>query len=303
MGEFIGLAYYAEVPAVVFDVQRTGPSTGMPTRTQQGDILSCAYASHGDTKHICLYPADPREAFEMAVAAFDLAERFQTPVFVLSDLDIGMNDWMVPKLTWDDSYRPDRGKVLSADELEKAEKFYRYLDVDGDGITYRTLPGVHPKGAYFTRGSGHNKFGGYTEDSEEYQEVLDRLGRKVKGAAKSVPPPSFIRRTGAKKSIVSIGGCHGACLEALDLLAADGQVIDYMRIRGFPFGEEVREFLEQHETNYIVEQNRDGQLRSLLLLETGVPGAKMESVRHYSGLPLSAHQVITSIKNMARKAA
>ncbi len=166
MGEFLGLAYYAEVPAVIFDVQRTGPSTGMPTRTQQGDLMACAYASHGDTKHVCLYPANPREAFEMAVAAFDLAERFQTPVFVLSDLDIGMNDWVIPKLTWDDAYRPDRGKVLSPAELEELKVFYRYLDVDGDGIPERTLPGVHPKGAYFTRGSGHNKFGGYTEDAE-----------------------------------------------------------------------------------------------------------------------------------------
>ncbi len=162
MSEFIGLGYYAEVPAVIFDIQRTGPSTGMPTRTQQGDLMLCAYASHGDTRHICLYPADPKEAFELGARAFDLAERFQTPVFVLSDLDIGMNDWMVPKLTWDDAYTPDRGKVLSAQELEEAKSFYRYLDVDGDGIPYRSLPGVHPKGAYFARGSGHNKYAVYT---------------------------------------------------------------------------------------------------------------------------------------------
>ena len=172
MNEFIGLAYYTEIPAVIFDVQRTGPSTGMPTRTQQGDLMTCAYASHGDTRHICLYPGDPREAFEFAVMSFDLAERFQTPVFVLSDLDIGMNDWMIPKLAWDDAYRPDRGKVLSAEQLEEVKTFYRYMDADGDGIPYRTLPGTHPKGAYFTRGSGHNKYGGYTEDPEEYQEVL-----------------------------------------------------------------------------------------------------------------------------------
>ena len=162
MNEFIGLAYYSEVPAVIFDVQRTGPSTGMPTRTQQGDLMLCAYASHGDTRHICIYPADPKEAFEFAAKSFDIAERFQTPVFVLTDLDIGMNDWMVPKLTWDDTYRPDRGKVLSAEELESAKSFYRYLDVDGDGVPQRSLPGVHPKVAYFTRGSGHNKFGAYT---------------------------------------------------------------------------------------------------------------------------------------------
>ena len=303
MGEFLGLAYYAEIPAVLFDVQRTGPSTGMPTRTQQGDIMSCAYASHGDTKHICVYPADPKEAFEMAVAAFDLAEKFQTPVFVLSDLDIGMNDWMIPKLNWDDSYKPNRGKVLNAEDLEKAEKFYRYYDVDGDGIPYRTLPGVHPKGAYFTRGSGHNKFGGYTEDGDEYQEVLDRIGRKVAGAAKSVPSPVVMKRPGASVGIVTIGGCHGACVEALDLLAADGIQADFMRVRGFPFSEEVTEFLNQHETNFIVEQNRDGQLRNLLLLETGVPGSKLDSIRYYSGYPLSAHHVISAVKNKLRMAA
>ena len=183
MSEFIGLAYYAEVPSVFFDVQRTGPSTGMPTRTQQGDIMLCAYASHGDTKHIVLFPGDPKECFEFAVAAFDLAERFQTPVFVVLDLDIGMNDWMIPKLEWDDGYEWDRGKVLDAEELEAAERFYRYLDVDGDHIPYRTLPGVHPKGAYFTRGSGHDKYGRYTEDSDAYVEVVDRLLAKVESAA------------------------------------------------------------------------------------------------------------------------
>ena len=187
MSEFVGLGYYAEIPGVIFDVQRVGPSTGLPTRTAQGDIISTALLSHGDTRHICLYPADPAEAFEMAAKAFDLAERFQTPVFLVSDLDIGMNDWMVPKLAWDDSYKPDRGKVLSAAELEKAKSFYRYLDVDGDGIPQRSLPGVHPKGAYFTRGSGHNSKGAYTEDADEYQEVLDRIGRKIQGATRAVP--------------------------------------------------------------------------------------------------------------------
>ena len=296
MNEFLGLAYYAEIPAVVFDVQRTGPSTGMPTRTQQGDLLSCAYASHGDTKHICLYPCDPREAFEFAVAAFDLAERFQTPVLVLTDLDIGMNDWMIPKLTWDDNYRPDRGKVLSAEELESVKGFSRYLDVDGDGIPYRSLPGVHPKGAYFTRGSGHNKFGAYTEDAEEYQEVLDRIARKILGACKAVPPPVIKRRPGAKLGLVTVGGCHAACLEALDLLAGDGMPLDYMRIRGLPFGDDVREFLEEHDTNYVVEQNRDGQLRSLLMLETVVPRSKMESVRSYAGFPMSAQDVMAGVQ-------
>ena len=303
MNEFIGLAYYAEVPAVIFDIQRTGPSTGMPTRTQQGDLMMCAYASHGDTRHICIYPADPREAFEFAVKAFDLAERFQTPVFVLSDLDIGMNDWMVPKLTWDDSYRPDRGKVLTAEELEQAKAFYRYLDSDGDGIPYRTLPGVHPKGAYFTRGSGHNKFGGYTEDGDEYVDVMDRLQRKTQSAAKAVPTPVFRNTPGARMGIVTVGGCHAACMEAMDILAKEGVAIDYMRVRGFPFGDEVHRFLESHDVNFIVEQNRDAQLRSLLMLETGVHIEKLESVRYYGGFPLSAHHVISGVKARIEKAA
>ncbi|MGE0445454.1 MAG: 2-oxoacid:acceptor oxidoreductase subunit alpha [Vicinamibacterales bacterium] len=303
MNEFIGLAYYAEVPAVIFDVQRTGPSTGMPTRTQLGDLMSCAYASHGDTRHICIYPSDPREAFEFAVAAFDLAERFQTPVFVLSDLDIGMNDWMVPKLQWDDSYRPDRGKVLSAAELEQVKTFHRYLDVDGDGIPYRTLPGIHPKGAYFTRGSGHNKLGGYTEDGVEYAEVMDRIDRKVQRAARFVPQPIIKASPGAKLGLVTVGGCHAGCVEALDLMAKEGLHLDYMRIRGFPFTEEVTKFLESHEINFIVEQNRDGQLRNMLMLETGVPVEKLESVRNYEGFPMSAHHVISGVKAKIEKAA
>jgi 2-oxoglutarate/2-oxoacid ferredoxin oxidoreductase subunit alpha len=302
MNEFIGLAYYAEIPAVVFDVQRTGPSTGMPTRTQQGDLLLCAYASHGDTRHICLYPADPREAFELSVKAFDLADRFQTPVFVLSDLDIGMNDWMVPKLTWDDAYRPDRGKVLSAEDLEKVKTFYRYFDHDGDGIPYRTLPGTHPKGAYFTRGSGHNKYGGYTEDDAEYTEVMDRLGRKIQNATRAVPAP-LVQSHGGKIGLVTVGGCHAACVEALDLLAKDGVALDYMRVRGFPFGDDVRKFLESHEVNFVVEQNRDAQLRSLLMLETGIHVEKLESVRYYGGFPMSAEYVVSGVKAKLERAA
>ncbi|MBS1816397.1 MAG: 2-oxoacid:acceptor oxidoreductase subunit alpha [Acidobacteria bacterium] len=303
MNEFLGLAYYAEIPAVVFDVQRTGPSTGMPTRTQQCDLMMCAYASHGDTKHICLYPSDPREAFEFAVKAFDLAERYQTPVFVLTDLDIGMNDWMVPMLQWDDSYRPDRGKVLTAEQLAEAKAFYRYLDVDGDGIAARSLPGTHPKGAYFARGSGHNKFGGYTEDAEEYTEVVDRIARKVNGARRAVPAPVTQGPGNARLGILTVGGCHAACMEAVDQLAAEGIVVDYMRVRGFPFGEEVTAFLEKHETVFVVEQNRDGQLRSLLTLETGVPVARMESVRYYGGYPMSAHHVIAGIRARLEKVA
>ena len=303
MNEFIGLAYYAEVPAVIFDVQRTGPSTGMPTRTQQGDLMMAAYASHGDTRHICLYPADPREAFELAAKAFDFAERFQTPVFVLSDLDIGMNDWMVPKLTWDDSYKPDRGKVLTAEQLEQVKSFYRYLDVDGDGIPYRTLPGTHPKGAYFTRGSGHNKFGAYTEDAEEYTEVVDRIDRKIQRATKVLPAPVVRRTPGAKLAVLTIGGCHAACNEALDQLAKEGIALNYMRVRSFPFGDDVAKFIESHELTFVVEQNRDAQLRSLLQLETGLPIDKMESVRFYGGFPMSAHHVISGIKARLDKAA
>jgi 2-oxoglutarate ferredoxin oxidoreductase subunit alpha len=303
MTEFIGLAYYAEVPAVIFDVQRTGPSTGMPTRTQQGDLMLCAYASHGDTRHICLYPSDPREAFEFAVQSFDLAERFQTPVFVLSDLDIGMNDWMIPKLAWDDAYRPDRGKVLGPAELEEVASFKRYLDVDGDGIPYRTLPGQHPKGAYFTRGSGHNRFGDYTEDGDEYVDVLDRIDRKIQRAARAVPQPLIRTAPGAKLGLVTVGGCHAACVEALDLFAKEGVALDYMRVRGFPFGDEVRAFLEAHAVNFVVEQNRDGQLRSLLTLETGVPLERLESVRHYGGFPMSAHHVMSGVRAKLEKAA
>ncbi len=303
MTEFLGLAYYAEVPAVVFDVQRTGPSTGMPTRTQQGDLLLCAFASHGDTRHLCLYPADPREAFEFAVQAFDVAERFQTPVFVLTDLDIGMNDWMVPKLSWDDSYRPDRGKVLSAEQLEQVASFHRYLDVDGDGVPYRTLPGTHPKGAYFTRGSGHNRLGGYTEDPDEYTDVVDRIARKIQNARRALPQPIVRRQPGAKLGLVTVGACHAACMEALDLLAQEGIVMDFMRVRGYPFADEVGAFLEAHDMNFIVEQNRDGQLRSLITLDTGVPLEKLESVRYYGGFPLSAHHVITGVKAKLEKAA
>ena len=303
MNEFIGLAYYAEIPAVIVDVQRTGPSTGMPTRTQQGDLMECAYASHGDTRHICLYPADPKEAFEFAAKAFDIAERFQTPTFLVSDLDIGMNDWMVPKFTWDDNYQPDRGKVLSAEELEQAKNFWRYYDHDGDGIPQRSLPGVHPKGAYFTRGSGHNKYGAYTEDAAEYQEVLDRLNRKVQGATKAVPQPLIKQTPGATVGLVTVGGCHAACVEAMDLLAQDGIKVNYMRVRGFPFGDEVREFLEQHEVNFVVEQNRDAQLRSLFMLDLGVHIEKLESVRYYAGFPMSAHHVISGVKAKLEKVA
>src|SRR5256714_12987668 len=239
MSEFIGLAYYTEIPGVFFDIQRTGPSTGMPTRTQQADLLSIAYLSHGDTKHIALFPADPGECFYMSLAAFDLAERFQTPVFVVSDLDIGMNDWMVKRLTWDDNYRPDRGKVLSAEELATIQRFSRYLDVDGDGIAARSLPGVHPKGAYFVRGSGHDKHAAYTEDADEYREVVDRLTKKLKTAERAVPEPETMLARGGRHAsaigLVSLGGTRAAMMEAVDRLEAEGTAADYMRVRAFSF--------------------------------------------------------------------
>lgn len=295
MQEFIGLAYYADVPAVFFDIQRTGPSTGMPTRTQQADLLSIAYASHGDTKHIALFPANPEECFHMAVQAFDLAERFQTPVFVASDLDIGMNDWMCRRLTWNDGYRPDRGKVLSAEEVAALPRFSRYLDVEGDGITPRTLPGVHPKAAYFTRGSGHDRHGAYTEDAAAYRDVVDRLTRKLAGAAEAVPAPEIRTQPGAEIGIVSLGGCHAAVMEALDRLREQGIACDYMRVRGFPFGAAVSDFLHTHTQVFVVEQNRDAQLRSLLALETGIARDRMTPVLDYGGLPLTAELVIHAV--------
>ena len=295
MSEFIGLSYYAEIPAVIFDVQRTGPSTGMPTRTQQCDLLLCAYASHGDTKHILLFPAEPHECFDMAVRAFDLAERFQTPVFVLSDLDIGMNDWSSPRLEWDDAFVHDRGKLLGPEELSELETFYRYLDVDEDGITARTLPGVDPKGAYFTRGSGHTKLGVYTEDSEEYVEVVDRIARKIESSPASLPEPLTEERDGAEIGIVGLGSSDGAVREAIARLAEQGIQVDYMRIRAFPFHDAVKRFLESHEQVFVVEQNRDAQLRSLLALEAGVPKERLASVIYYGGLPLSAHHVLEGV--------
>jgi 2-oxoglutarate ferredoxin oxidoreductase subunit alpha len=295
MNELLGLAYFAEIPAVVVDVQRVGPSTGMPTRTQQADILECAYASHGDTKHILLFPANPNECFHLAVKAFDLAEHFQTPVIVLSDLDIGMNDWVVPRLQWDDSYRPDRGKVLTAEQLDELPQFYRYLTDDDDHVPPRTLPGVNSKGAFFTRGSGHNKFGAYTEIPDEYQEVLDRLALKHAAAARHVPEPVVERVPDARVGIITVGSCDLAVREARVELRERGVATGYMRIRGFPFDDPVIRFVEEHEVTFVVEQNRDGQLRSLLLLETPLPKEKLRSVRVYGGFPLSARPVVQEI--------
>jgi 2-oxoglutarate ferredoxin oxidoreductase subunit alpha len=300
MNELIGLAYYAEIPAVIVDVQRVGPATGMPTRTQQGDILLAAYASHGDTKHIILFPANPAECFYFAAQCFDLAERFQTPVFMLSDLDIGMNDWVVPRLMWDDGFVPDRGRVLTDAEIEALPKFYRYSPEDELGVAARTLPGVNPKGAFFTRGSGHNKLGGYTEIPDEYQEVMERLLRKHTAARAHVPPAVIEKHgghvgSGTSVGVLTVGGCDLAVREALGVLAEQGVAADYCRVRGFPFGDDVEAFLAEHATIFVVEQNRDAQLRSLLVLETAAPKEKLKSIVAYGGFPLQASQVVAGV--------
>jgi 2-oxoglutarate ferredoxin oxidoreductase subunit alpha len=295
MSEFVGLGYYAEVPGVFVDVQRVGPSTGMPTRTQQGDLLKIAYLSHGDTKHIALFPANPEECFYMMTQAFDLAERFQTPTFLVTDLDIGMNDWMTRRLKWDDQYRPDRGKVLTRSELDALKRFGRYEDTGG-GIPARTLPGVGGKGAYFTRGSGHTLQATYTEDSDEYKAVMERLQKKLETAADAVPEPEIkLTKGGSDIGVITVGACHAAVTEALDVLEANGIHADYMRVRGFPFGKTVREFLASHRRLFIVEQNRDAQLRSLLGIETNTDFSKMTSVLDYAGLPLTAGFVVNEL--------
>jgi 2-oxoglutarate ferredoxin oxidoreductase subunit alpha len=301
MSEFLGYGYFTEIPAVFIDVQRCGPSTGMPTRTQQADVLSCAYASHGDTRHVLLFPANPEECFYLAAQAFDIAERLQTPVIVLTDLDIGMNDWMCPDLKWDDSYRPDRGKVLNAEQLEAMDKFHRYLDVDGDGITYRTLPGVHPKGAYFTRGSGHNMYGAYTEDAGEYQEVVDRLRRKWETAKAHVPAAVVDYSEKYRTGIVAYGSSDGAVREARDALKESGVGTNYLRVRALPFTDEVQHFLDAHDRIYVVEQNRDAQLRSLLLLETRAAQDQLIPILHYNGLPIDAAGVLSRINKDLEK--
>ena len=295
MSEFIGFAYYAEIPAVIFNVQRTGPSTGMPTRTQQSDMLSCAYASHGDTRHVLLFPADPGECFTMAAAAFDLAESLQTPVMVLSDLDIGMNDWMVPAFEWDENRTFDRGKVYTAEDLEEMEAFYRYLDVDGDGIPYRTLPGQHPRGSYFTRGSGHTKLGAYTEDADEYQEVVDRLLTKWETARERVPEPEIVYSKFNTAAILTVGSGHAACCEAMDRLSEQNVGLNYLRVRGFPFSDSVREFIDQHDVIYVVEQNRDAQLRAMLMLDLDADPKKLKPLLHYNGIPINAGFVVDSV--------
>lgn len=298
MSEFLGLAYFAEIPLVLVDVQRGGPSTGMPTRTQQSDILLCAYASHGDTKQVLLFPSSPAECFEMTAAAFDLAERLQTPVIVMSDLDLGMNHHLSEPLAWDDSRVYDRGKVLSYEDLESAKEFGRYLDVDGDGICYRTLPGTHPsKGAFFTRGTSRDEYARYTEDGATYVRNVDRLRKKWETAATLVPKPKLLNPVFRSRcGLVWFGTTGYSALEAIDLLEAEGIHLDVMQIRAFPFDETVLKFFEAHQEVFVVEQNRDAQFRSLLINELNLSPEGLLSVLHYDGMPIPADTIVGQVK-------
>jgi 2-oxoglutarate ferredoxin oxidoreductase subunit alpha len=297
MQEFIGLAYFAEIPAVIFDVQRGGPSTGMPTRTQQSDVLACAYASHGDTKHVLLFPEDPRECFTMGAEAFDLADRLQTPIFVLLDLDIGMNERLCEPLVWDDSKRFDRGKVMTAAELEAGKDFGRYLDVDGDGIPYRTYPGTHAeRGAFFTRGTSKDRYAKYSEEGTTYVDNMQRLLKKFETAKQLVPRP--IRRDAKQATrfgAIYYGSTSPAMDEALDTLDAQGLHVDTLRIRAFPFHDDVIDFVAAHDQLFVIEQNRDAQLRTLLITEGEIDPAKLIKVLNYDGSPITARFIAGAI--------
>ncbi len=302
MQEFFGLAYFAEVPVVVIDVQRGGPSTGMPTRTQQSDLLLCAFASHGDTKHILLIPDGPGEAFEFSAAAFDLAERLQTPVFVMLDLDIGMNSHLTQPFVWDRERPYDRGKVLNSRELEKIAEFGRYNDVDGDGVPYRTLPGAHPTlGAYFTRGTSRDRYARYTEDPAPYVDNMERLARKFETARRLVPPP-VVRASGAPASvgIVHYGSTAAALDEALALLAEAGIEADALRIRAFPLAPEIAEFVRGREHVFVVEQNRDAQMRTLMASDLSLDPMKLVSILHYGGAPITARFIADAVASRLR---
>ncbi len=301
MSEFLGLAYFAEIPLVLVDVQRAGPSTGMPTRTQQSDILACAYASHGDTKNVLLFPCDPKECFDLGADAFDLAERLQTPVIIMSDLDLGMNDHISAPLNWDDNRKYDRGKVLSKDDLDKYQgKWGRYLDVDGDGICYRTYPGTHPtKGAYFTRGTSHNEYSAYTEESSIYKANLERLLVKWDTARTLAPAPrTKIRDKENKIGVVFYGTTTHAAYEAMSRASKTGLKINSMRIRAFPFQHEVIEFINDHEIIFVIEQNRDAQLRTLLMNENAISPRKLQSILNFDGLPITADFITDKLLNL-----
>jgi 2-oxoglutarate ferredoxin oxidoreductase subunit alpha len=300
MQEFIGLAYFAEIPAVIFDIQRGSPSTGMPTRTQQADILSCAYASHGDTKHVMIFPKDPHEAFTMAADALDLADRLQTPIFVMLDLDIGMNDWLIAPLEWDPSRTYDRGKVMTYEELESGLEFGRYLDVDGDGISYRTLPGTHPRrGAFFTRGTSKDRYARYSEEGHDYVDNMQRLLHKFDTAKRLVPQPERRAAPDATRfGVLYFGSTTVAMEEAFEALEARGVHLDALRLRGFPFADEVADFIADHERVFVVEQNRDAQMRTLLSTELDIDPAKLVPILHYDGTPITARFIAKAIADM-----
>jgi 2-oxoglutarate ferredoxin oxidoreductase subunit alpha len=293
MSEILGLAYFSEVPTVLIDVQRAGPSTGMPTRTQQSDILSAAYASHGDTKQILLFPSTPRECFDMAADSFDLAERLQTPVIMLTDLDMGMNDNMSPPLQWDDERTYDRGKIMTANELEKMENFGRYEDVDLDAICYRTYPGTHPtKGAFVNRGTSRDEDAVYTESGEVYERNMHRLMAKWETAKQYVPGPEMTKASrDTDRGVIFYGTSEASSLEALDYLAEEGVHIDAMRVKSFPFNDEVEAFIDDHERTFVIEQNRDAQLRTLLMAEFEFGPDKLKSVLCFDGTPISARNI------------
>ena len=303
MQEFIGLAYFAEIPAVIIDVQRGGPSTGMPTRTQQSDVLICAYASHGDTKHPLLFPEDPKEAFEMSAQAFDLADRLQTPVFVLTDLDIGMNEHLCEPLAWDDAQRYDRGKVMTREALEAGKEFGRYLDVDGDGIPYRTYPGTHPtRGAYFTRGTTKDRYARYSETGPDYVDNMQRLLRKFETAKSLVPKPELTAAEyPARFGAIYYGSTSFAMQEALRSLAAQGIYVNALRVRAFPFQDEIAEFVASHNKVFVVEQNRDAQLKTLLVNDAGVNPASLVPILHYDGTPITARFIADAVAAQVRK--
>jgi len=303
MQEFIGLAYFAEIPAVIIDVQRGGPSTGMPTRTQQSDLLVCAYASHGDTKHPLLFPEDPKEAFEMSAQAFDLADRLQTPVFVLTDLDIGMNERLCEPLAWNDAHRYDRGKVMTREELDAGKEFGRYLDVDGDGIPYRTYPGTHPtRGAFFTRGTTKDRYARYSEAGPDYVDNMHRLLRKFETAKSLVPKPELTAAEyPARFGAIYYGSTSPAMQEALASLAAQGIYVNALRVRGFPFQDEIAAFVASHNKVFVVEQNRDAQLKTLLVNDAGVNPASLIPILHYDGTPITARFITDAIAAQVRK--
>lgn len=297
MNEFLGLAYYAEIPLVLVDVQRGGPSTGMPTRTQQSDLITCAYASHGDTKHVLLFPSNPKECFDMMADAFDYTETLQTPVIIMSDLDLGMNDHMSEPLQWDMKRQYKRGKVLTADELDHMVGWGRYKDMDGDGIPYRTIPGTHPtKGSYFTRGSSHDEYARYSEDSDTYKRIVDRISKKFETAKSIIPKPVLDQEDAVNIGCIYYGTSDYASKEALDMLDGEGIHMNSLCIKAFPFCKDVEQYIERHERIFVIEQNKQGQMRSLLINELNINPDKLIPILHYDGTPITAESIYSQIK-------